>query len=453
MARSWGETLARLVDRRIGAPIATTALLQGLATTDPHRINGALTLKTDDGTMWQFNSTSTAVAGPGVIVPTSGTGRWLAAGGGAVGIGTVNLSTVRARTTAALPANTRVGNVITADGNGALAAQDGVTLIVGERLLLANEVASQDNGPYQVTQVGTGALPFILTRVGDADASAEVTAGMLQYVSEGTTFGNEWAYLTTDDPITLNTTGLAYAMIPNLADLASAASGLGASLIGFEDAAGEFAATDMEAVPTELLSISTSADLSLTTRVSTEESTSLSADASLDTRLDALTPGHVSVSLFSFRETNATADVGNLAAVGGVLASDSTPALQANGVESQQLQWIATNQDQIATSLSLPGDIDGTADVTIELWVSSAGVPTDAASFTVETSWDGAAIVTDTVTDGAASNSVHRVTGTIAAADVPDSPSFLSMSVIPAAHATDAINLFAVRLEYTSTSA
>jgi hypothetical protein len=83
---------------------------------------------------------------------------------------------VRAKTTAALAANTYangssgVGATLTGNSNGALAAQDGVTLVATERLLVANEATGSHNGIYVVTQVGDGSHPYILTRATDADA-------------------------------------------------------------------------------------------------------------------------------------------------------------------------------------------------------------------------------------------------------------------------------------------
>ena len=62
---------------------------------------------------------------------------------------------VRAATTAALAANSRTGNVITASANGAIAAQDGVSLAVGNRLLVKNEALGANNGIYLVTSLGS----------------------------------------------------------------------------------------------------------------------------------------------------------------------------------------------------------------------------------------------------------------------------------------------------------
>jgi len=119
-------------------------------------------------------------------------------------------ASVRAVTAAALPAYTRTANVITADANGALAAVDGVTLIASDRLLLKNGADGSDNGIYTVTTVGDGGTAFVLTRATDADTSGEVTAGMFTFSEEGTANADTGWVLSTNNPITLNTTALAF---------------------------------------------------------------------------------------------------------------------------------------------------------------------------------------------------------------------------------------------------
>lgn len=125
-------------------------------------------------------------------------------------------ASVRAATTAALPANTYAngaagaGATLTGNSNAALAAQDGVTLLVNERLLVKNEAAPANNGIYQLTQVGSGALPYILTRVADADTTLKVTAGMHTFVEEGTTQADTGWVLTTDGALTIGTTAQAF---------------------------------------------------------------------------------------------------------------------------------------------------------------------------------------------------------------------------------------------------
>lgn len=156
--------------------------------------------------------------------------------------------------------------------------------------------------------------------------------------------------------------------------------------------------------------------------------------------------GTVSFALPQFREVDSGGDVGNITANGGVLASDTTPIYRADANESAELAWEASNSDIVATDISLPKDFDGTANATLELLVASGA--TNAATFTVNTSWDGGTQVVDTATDGAASATFHSVTATIAAADIPDAPTCVTIQLVPAAHTTDAILLKAVRLIY-----
>ena len=80
---------------------------------------------------------------------------------------------------------------------------DGVALIAGDRVLVKNQTAANQNGIYVVSS-GTWA------RATDADTSAEVTSGMTVRVNEGTTLAGSLWYLSTPDPIVLDTTGLTF---------------------------------------------------------------------------------------------------------------------------------------------------------------------------------------------------------------------------------------------------
>lgn len=120
-------------------------------------------------------------------------------------------SSVRFATTTALPAYARVGNIITASANGALPAIDGIVPVVGNALLLTDDgtASNIDNGIYEITQLGSGGAPFILTRRGDANANDLVNSGMRVAVEEGTQYqaGTEFV-LVTPNPVVLNTTPL-----------------------------------------------------------------------------------------------------------------------------------------------------------------------------------------------------------------------------------------------------
>lgn len=117
---------------------------------------------------------------------------------------------VRAATVTALPANTRSGNVLTASANGAMPAQDTVSLSVGNSLLVKDEANKVNNGLFTVTSLGSGSTPWVLTRHPDADASSKIVSGMTVYVSEGSRNRDQEWRLATNDPIALNTTGLSF---------------------------------------------------------------------------------------------------------------------------------------------------------------------------------------------------------------------------------------------------
>jgi hypothetical protein len=152
-------------------------------------------------------------------------------------------------------------------------------------------------------------------------------------------------------------------------------------------------------------------------------------------------------SVNDFREVDANSDVGAIAANGGLLASDTTPILEGNAAETLQINWAASNSDIIATQRSLPSRFNGKNDVLVELWVASG--TTDPATFTVETGWDGGALVSDSASDATTkSATVHKITATIAAADIPDNASYVTLILTPGAHTTNAVLLQAVRLSY-----
>lgn len=124
---------------------------------------------------------------------------------------------VRVATTAALPANTRTGNVLTATANGTITAQDGITLAVGDRILVKNEATGANNGIYTVTSVGSGGSQWVLTRAADADTSSDVLTGMSMLVTSGDSQGGDTWQLTTSGAITLNTTALTFGLVQSKA--------------------------------------------------------------------------------------------------------------------------------------------------------------------------------------------------------------------------------------------
>lgn len=83
---------------------------------------------------------------------------------------------------------------------------DGVAVVAGDRVLVTGQVASKDNGIWIVANNAW-------QRALDADASAEVTPGMVVVVEEGVQYADSVWQLVTNSSIVLGTTPLAFELI------------------------------------------------------------------------------------------------------------------------------------------------------------------------------------------------------------------------------------------------
>lgn len=102
-------------------------------------------------------------------------------------------------TTTALPPCTPNASfmTLTANVHGPLGQIDGHTLLVGERLLVKNEVASTNNGIYTLTQEGQTSgpsRPWILTRATDADTAAELCGSLITVNVGNVNAGTAWIF-------------------------------------------------------------------------------------------------------------------------------------------------------------------------------------------------------------------------------------------------------------------
>jgi hypothetical protein len=102
-------------------------------------------------------------------------------------------------------ATTGAGTLATSFENGDTI--DGVVIATGNRILIKDQATAADNGIYIVAASGAP------TRATDFDADAEVTAGCVIPVAEGTTNADKLFILTTNDPITVGVTGLAFSQL------------------------------------------------------------------------------------------------------------------------------------------------------------------------------------------------------------------------------------------------
>lgn len=97
--------------------------------------------------------------------------------------------------TANTPAGSGISKTLTANANGALSV-DGVAMVVGDRVLVAFEASTVNNGIYTVSNAGSAGTPWVLVRAGDWNESAEVVVGSQIFVSEGTTMAGFYWELT-----------------------------------------------------------------------------------------------------------------------------------------------------------------------------------------------------------------------------------------------------------------
>ncbi len=161
--------------------------------------------------------------------------------------------------------------------------------------------------------------------------------------------------------------------------------------------------------------------------------------------------GFIMLDITSLREI-ASDLIQNLAAHGGILASDSVPKLERTSGASDgslRVHWALGEVDQVQfPAIPMPPDLDETVDVTIHLVAEMAGA-TDTPVINVEV-YDGVGDTEMGGNTGALADAITEVTVTIANADISGNPTgFFNISLIPAAHGTDAIYLYAAWIEYT----
>ena len=167
--------------------------------------------------------------------------------------------------------------------------------------------------------------------------------------------------------------------------------------------------------------------------------------------------GYIPLPMQNWRET-ATGAPGNIAANGGLLASDSTPLIApVNGATDQQLRvaWAAGNADPIAYGgIVYPPDLDDAAAIEVHVLAAHAGA-TDHPAITVGF-YEG---VGDTDAGGATDSgdnsghivgtSITEVYRSIAAGDVGAHPKVCTVVLTPGTHATDILYVYGAWLEYT----
>ena len=129
----------------------------------------------------------------------------------------------RVATTAALTV-TAATQTLTNAGTLAAISIDGISLSVGDRVLVKDQATTNQNGIYTVTTVGSGSVAWVLTRATDADSWADLV-GAYVTVEQGTANDDTFWLSETATGGTLGTTAITWQLVSN-AQLA-AIGGLG----------------------------------------------------------------------------------------------------------------------------------------------------------------------------------------------------------------------------------
>lgn len=106
-----------------------------------------------------------------------------------------------------------VGATLTNAGAQAALAIDGVTLAVGDRVLVKNQASQFQNGLYTVTNVGSASTNWVMTRATDYDQAAEIAQGQVVLINQGTVSTGLSYEQTATGPFTIGTTSIVFVQL------------------------------------------------------------------------------------------------------------------------------------------------------------------------------------------------------------------------------------------------
>jgi hypothetical protein len=111
-----------------------------------------------------------------------------------------------------------VGATLTNSGTLAALSIDGVSLSVGNRILVKNQTTGFQNGIYTVTTVGDGSTAWVITRATDFDAwgAGEIEEGAVFYVTSGTANGTKTYYCSNSSAVTVGVTTISFVVAAGL---------------------------------------------------------------------------------------------------------------------------------------------------------------------------------------------------------------------------------------------
>ncbi len=112
-----------------------------------------------------------------------------------------------------------VGATLTNAGVMAALTLDGVSLSVGDRVLIKDQAAPAQNGIYRVTTVGSAIANWVITRATDYDTSAEIVSGTYTIVEDGTVNASNMFVMTTNGTIVVGTTAIVWSAFNSAANI------------------------------------------------------------------------------------------------------------------------------------------------------------------------------------------------------------------------------------------
>lgn len=125
-----------------------------------------------------------------------------------------------------------VGATLTSTTNVAFPAQDSFASVVGARYLVKNQTTQLQNGIYSLTTLGSGTVPWVLTRVTDYDEAYEMGNGESVHVVAGTIARWQIYVQSTLAPIVVGTTAIIFSNLQTIAGPgASVSTSLGSQTV------------------------------------------------------------------------------------------------------------------------------------------------------------------------------------------------------------------------------
>lgn len=91
-----------------------------------------------------------------------------------------------------------VGATLTNSGTQVALSIDGITLSIGDRVLVKDQTSATQNGVYTVTDIGSGSTSWVLTRAGEFDGSSEILPGAAVFITNGSTYADTGFVLSSD---------------------------------------------------------------------------------------------------------------------------------------------------------------------------------------------------------------------------------------------------------------